>query len=149
MRRLSRRLLQSFQSSSLISRHYLIALFVLCTLAFAGQARAERIDQFNEFENHGQHYFSVQLHDSADRWLLFFANGRLSDREILLKLIYDKHHRLGPSASGGWWWGGDPRHDRNDDPVSAVPEPSSLLLMSAGLFGLGAALKNRLAASGS
>jgi len=151
----SRRSLRSHLAAT--SRQLIVPASLACVLVFVAQARAGKISPVldrDDFERGGQ-FFTVQLveRDDDNRQTATIQHGHVADREAYsrrLTFTMDNHHSNGSptttSILGAGTVGLGVQDTKPSDPVSTVPEPSSLLLMSAGLLGIGTLLRNRLAA---
>jgi hypothetical protein len=156
MQRSRGRLADALRSSSaLVSRHSVLSASLACMLVFVAQASATRIAPDADDDDGGAHFFTVQIQEADSRNTSGVQNSRVEDRDVYsrkLKFTITNHPASGSSTTtsvlggNGIFSNGFGIQDtKKNDPVSAVPEPSSLLLMSAGLFGLGTVLRNRLA----
>jgi len=155
MQRLSRRFSLA-SSAGESSRYSIFPAALICMCVFVAQARAGKISPVigSDDVERGGHFFTVQLHeqDEDSRQTASIQRGHVSDREAYTRRLTFKIDNYHPTVTPTSILGGATTlgslDTKGSDPVSTVPEPSSLLLMSAGLLGFGTLLRSRLAAKG-
>ena len=142
-------------SLALSSRQLFAAGFV-CILFLATQARADKLRLKVEDEDKGRvehslivgEHFLASLHQDNDKEETSLRHVHVTDSQAYTRKLNFKIGDRDGSSLGSFGTVGNVISDHDDapsTPSSTVPEPSSLLLMSAGLLGFATLLRSRLA----